>query len=108
MSATGSRICEAQKGRLGFCVERRHSSYRHLVVASRGGAPDHPQWYKNLVAQPEVEVQVLGDRFRARTHTATQEEKLPLWRIMADIWPSYIEYQTRTMRDIPVVIIERI
>jgi len=81
---------------------------QHLVVASRGGAPDHPQWYKNLVAQPEVEVQILGDRFRARTHTATQEEKPPLWQIMAAIWPSYVEYQTRTTRDIPVVIIERI
>lgn len=80
---------------------------RYLVVASRGGAPDHPQWYKNLVAQPEVGVQVKADRFRARARTATATEKPELWKLMAAIWPSFEEYQTRTDREIPVVILER-
>jgi deazaflavin-dependent oxidoreductase (nitroreductase family) len=80
---------------------------RYLVVASRGGAPAHPSWYTNLVAQPEVQVQVLADRFKARARTATAAEKPALWKTMTSIWPAYEEYQTRTTRDIPIVIIER-
>jgi deazaflavin-dependent oxidoreductase (nitroreductase family) len=81
---------------------------RYLVVASRGGAPEHPGWYKNLVAHPEVGVQIKADRFRARARTATPDEKPALWKLMASIWPSYDEYQTRTEREIPVVILERV
>jgi deazaflavin-dependent oxidoreductase (nitroreductase family) len=81
---------------------------RYLVVASRGGAPKHPDWYQNLVAQPVVQVQVLADRFSARARTATAAEKPALWKTMTSIWPPYDEYQTRTSREIPVVILERI
>lgn len=80
---------------------------RYLVVASRGGAPQHPDWYRNLVAQPEVQVQVGADRFRAHARSATPEEKPALWQIMTRIWPAYNDYQGRTSRDIPVVILER-
>jgi len=80
---------------------------RYLVVASRGGAPQHPAWYENLVAKPEIEVQVMADRFKARARTAAKAEKPALWTIMAKIWPPYEEYQARTSREIPVVIIER-
>lgn len=80
---------------------------RYLVVASRGGAPQHPGWYHNLVANPEVETQVKGDRFHARARPATAQEKPALWRIMTGIYPAYDEYQTRTKREIPLVIIER-
>jgi len=81
---------------------------RYMVVASKGGAPEHPLWYENLVAHPEVELQVLGERFRARARTATPEEKPRLWEIMAGIWPDYDEYRKKTSRDIPVVVLERI
>lgn len=81
---------------------------RYLVVASYGGAAKHPQWYRNLVAQPEVGLQVGADRFSARARTATAEEKPALWQKMADIFPSYTDYQAKTERDIPVVILERI
>jgi deazaflavin-dependent oxidoreductase (nitroreductase family) len=81
---------------------------RYLVVASRGGAPKHPSWYENLTAQPLVEVQVLADRFKARARTATAAEKPALWKKMAAIWPPYEEYQARTPREIPVVILERV
>ena len=81
---------------------------RYLVVASKGGAAQHPAWYHNLLAHPEVEVQVRGDRFRARARPATAEEKPRLWQTMAAIWPAYDEYQTKTSRDIPVVILERV
>jgi deazaflavin-dependent oxidoreductase (nitroreductase family) len=80
---------------------------RYLVVASRGGAPKHPEWYRNLVARPEVQVQVGADRFSARARTATPEEKPALWRKMTGIWPGYDEYQARTTREIPVIILER-
>ena len=79
----------------------------YLIVASRGGAPNHPEWYLNLEANPEVEVQVRGDRFKARARTATPEEKPDLWRRMVAVWPDYAEYQKRTDRPIPVVILER-
>ena len=80
---------------------------RYLVVASRGGAPAHPDWYQTLVAQPEVNVQVMADRFKARARTATPAEKPALWKTMTSIWPAYEEYQARTKREIPVVILER-
>jgi deazaflavin-dependent oxidoreductase (nitroreductase family) len=80
---------------------------RYLVVASRGGAPRHPAWYENLTAHPEVQVQVMAERFAARAHTASGAEKPALWRTMAAIWPAYEDYQARTTREIPLVIIER-
>jgi deazaflavin-dependent oxidoreductase (nitroreductase family) len=78
----------------------------YVVVASRGGAPLHPDWYQNLVAQPEVQVQVMAERFKARARTATAAEKPALWKTMTSIFPPYDEYQTRTTREIPVVVIE--
>jgi deazaflavin-dependent oxidoreductase (nitroreductase family) len=79
---------------------------RYVVVASKGGARDHPSWYLNLAEDPEVELQVGADKFAARARTATAEEKPPLWRLMASIWPDYDKYQAKTERDIPVVILE--
>ncbi|HEU4973952.1 MAG TPA: nitroreductase family deazaflavin-dependent oxidoreductase [Baekduia sp.] len=78
-----------------------------LVVASKGGDPEPPAWYLNLEADPEVEVQVWGERFAAHARTATPEEKPELWRIMVGHWPAYEEYQEKTDRDIPVVVLER-
>lgn len=80
---------------------------RYLVVGSRGGAPDHPAWYQNLVANPEVQVQVRGDRFRARARTANPDERPRLWRTMTKIFPAYDQYQSRTSREIPVIILQR-
>jgi deazaflavin-dependent oxidoreductase (nitroreductase family) len=79
----------------------------YVVVASKGGAPEHPAWYQNLSADPEVEVQVRGDRFRARARTATAEEKPEMWSTMTKQWPQYDQYQTKTAREIPVVVLER-
>ncbi len=79
----------------------------YLVVASKGGAEQDPLWYLNLTEQPEVQVQVGAEHFNARARTATAEEKSRLWPIMTAIWPAYDEYQTKTSRAIPVVILER-
>jgi deazaflavin-dependent oxidoreductase (nitroreductase family) len=81
---------------------------RYLVVASRGGAKEHPAWYLNLAASPEVQLQVGAEKFAARAHAAAPAEKPRLWRIMTAIWPEYDRYQARTSRDIPVVVLERI
>ena len=81
---------------------------RYIVVASKGGADEHPQWYRNLQANPEVQVQVGAERFPARARTATADERSRLWKLMAEIWPAYDQYQTKTSREIPVVILERI
>jgi len=81
---------------------------KYMVVASAGGAPKHPNWYLNLVDNPEVEVQVGADKFKARARTAAPEEKPRLWQIMAKLFPNYTEYQTKTIRQIPVVILERV
>jgi deazaflavin-dependent oxidoreductase (nitroreductase family) len=76
-----------------------------LLVASQGGAPTHPNWYHNLSANPDVEVQVEGDVFAATARTATDEEKARLWSIMTEVWPNYDSYQERTDRQIPVVVL---
>ncbi|MBO0682402.1 MAG: nitroreductase family deazaflavin-dependent oxidoreductase [Candidatus Dormibacteraeota bacterium] len=80
---------------------------RYVVVASRGGSPRHPGWYLNLVANPEVEVQVKDEVFPARARTATGEERDRLWKLAARQWPDYDTYQGRTQRQIPVVVLER-
>ena len=79
----------------------------YVIVASKGGAPRHPDWYRNLVERPGVEVQLLDDVFRARARTATGEERERLWRLAAKQWPDYDAYQQRTDREIPVVVLER-
>jgi deazaflavin-dependent oxidoreductase (nitroreductase family) len=83
---------------------RAESSY--VVVASSGGAPAHPLWYLNLSEHPEVEVQIVAERFKATARTAKPEEKLALWEMMAAIWPSYNRSQAKTARQIPVVVLD--
>lgn len=81
---------------------------RYVVVASKGGAEQHPDWYLNILDHPEVQVQVMADRFRARARTATAEEHDVLWPRMVQIWPDYDKYQAKTERQIPLVILERV
>ena len=79
-----------------------------IVVASQGGAPTHPNWYHNLSANPNVTVQVKGDRFPATARTAEGAERDRLWKVMTAVWPNYDEYTKRTTRVIPVVVLERV
>jgi deazaflavin-dependent oxidoreductase (nitroreductase family) len=78
----------------------------YLLVASKGGADDPPAWYVNLVANPVVTLQDRADVFKAVARTASEEEKKTLWPIMTKEWPDYDEYQKKTERPIPVVILE--
>jgi deazaflavin-dependent oxidoreductase (nitroreductase family) len=102
LTTTGRRSGEPRTTPLIY--GRRGDDY--LVVASKGGSPEPPAWYVNLREQPDVEVQVLGDRFPARARTATAEEKPELWQEMVRHWPDYDSYQRRTDREIPVVVLE--
>lgn len=77
-----------------------------LVVASQGGAPTHPAWYLNLAATPRVHVQVGAEEFDATARTATEQDRARLWPLMARIWPAYEDYQGKTDRQIPVVVLD--
>lgn len=79
----------------------------YLIVASKGGADEPPAWYLNLETDPTVRVQVKGDRFTANARDATSDEKPEMWSKMTGVWPDYDEYQRKTDREIPVVVLER-
>jgi proline iminopeptidase len=81
---------------------------RYVIIASKGGAPEHPGWYLNLVEQPQVEVQVLDEVFPARARVPEGEERQRLWKLAARQWPDYDAYQQKTDREIPVVVLERL
>jgi deazaflavin-dependent oxidoreductase (nitroreductase family) len=81
---------------------------RYVIVASKGGAPEHPDWYQNLKADPNVELQVLDEVFPARARTAEGEERERLWQLVNQQWPDYDSYQEKTDREIPVVVLERV
>jgi deazaflavin-dependent oxidoreductase (nitroreductase family) len=87
-------------------IFQRHGD-DYLVVASKGGTDEPPAWYLNLQAESDVQVQVRDDVFRARARDAMPDEKPELWRKMAAVWPDYDEYQKKTEREIPVVVLER-
>ena len=77
-----------------------------MIVASRGGSPQHPAWYLNLRDNPQVQAQIRGEKFDARARDAAPEERPELWKRMTEIWPDYDAYQERTDREIPIVILE--
>jgi proline iminopeptidase len=81
---------------------------RYVIIASKGGAPEDPGWYKNLAKTPEVELQVKDEVFRARARKAEGEERTRLWPKAVASWPDYDEYAKRTAREIPVVVLERV
>jgi deazaflavin-dependent oxidoreductase (nitroreductase family) len=102
LNTTGRR---SGKRRTHPLIYGRHGD-DYLVVASKGGAPEHPDWYLNLTENPEVEIQVKADVMKAHARTATADEKPELWSIMTEEWPDYDSYQTKTDREIPVVVLE--
>jgi deazaflavin-dependent oxidoreductase (nitroreductase family) len=84
----------------------------YIVVASKGGAPTHPHWFGNIQGNPEVEVEVANahatEKFKARARVVeSRPERDRLYQEMSKIWPSFLDYQTRTERLIPVVVLQR-
>lgn len=77
----------------------------YLVVASKGGAPRHPAWYRNLTVHPDATVQVRAQHLSVVARTASVEERPRLWTIVSEVWPNYAAYQARTQRVIPIVVL---
>lgn len=80
---------------------------RWVIVASKGGAPEDPGWFKNLKAHPDATIEVRGDTIPVRARVAEGAERDRLWSLMNEVWPDYDRYQERTSRRIEVVILER-
>jgi deazaflavin-dependent oxidoreductase (nitroreductase family) len=85
----------------------RTDGERWVVVASKGGAPAHPSWYENLLANPDATIEVLSETVPVRASTAEGEERARLWALMIEVWPAYDDYRARTDREIPVVVLTR-
>jgi len=77
------------------------------IIASKGGAPEHPDWYQNLAADPHVQVQIKADVFDAVARTVEGPERERLWGEAVKVWPQYADYQRATERQIPVVVLQR-
>ncbi|MEA2146252.1 MAG: hypothetical protein QOG59_1839 [Solirubrobacteraceae bacterium] len=80
---------------------------RFVVVASKGGAPEHPAWFQNLEADPDVSIQVRDEVIPVHASVAQGEERARLWSLMTEVWPDYDSYQSKTEREIPVVVLQR-
>lgn len=85
----------------------RNDGERWVVVASKGGAPQNPNWYENLRASPEASIQVEDEEVPVRAATARGDERTRLWSFMTEVWPAYDEYKEKTEREIPVVVLSR-
>lgn len=79
----------------------------YLIVASKGGADDHPQWYLNIAADGDVHLRVDTERFAAKAETLSAEEKTRVWPLLLEVYAPYEDYQRNTSRDIPVVRLRR-
>lgn len=105
LTTTGAKSGEERITPLNYSAD----GTRIVVIASRGGAPTHPDWYRNLVANPEVTVEVGTDRYRARASTAREPERTRLFDQQAALMPFFDEYRKQvTAREIPVVVFERL
>jgi deazaflavin-dependent oxidoreductase (nitroreductase family) len=103
LHTVGRKSGETRKFPLIYGRDGEH----YVIVASNGGAPDHPGWYKNLLAHPDVKIQVRGEVIPVTAGTGTAADKARVWPSMAKQWPGYDEYQANTRRDIPVVLLRR-
>jgi deazaflavin-dependent oxidoreductase (nitroreductase family) len=85
----------------------RSDGERWVIVASKGGTPENPSWYENLLADPQATIEVKGETIAVTASTAGGEERSRLWSLMAEVWPAYDDYQKKTDREIPVVVLTR-
>lgn len=79
---------------------------RYAVVASKGGAPEHPVWYWNLLAHPHVELQDGAEKRDYDARVLSGDERAEWWERAVAVWPDYAEYEQRTDREIPVFVLE--
>ena len=101
LTTIGRKSGQPQVAPLLYLQDGEH----YVVVASKGGMSHHPLWFKNLEANPAVEIEVGTRKLAATARRATDEEKAALWPRLVAMYPSYADYQARTPRNIPVVIV---
>jgi deazaflavin-dependent oxidoreductase (nitroreductase family) len=89
-------------------VMRVEKDGKYVAVASKGGAPQHPEWYFNFVAHPVVDLQDGPEKKAYRARLLSGQERTQWWQYAVDTWPTYAEYQERTDREIPVFLLEPI
>jgi deazaflavin-dependent oxidoreductase (nitroreductase family) len=104
LTTTGARSGQSRVAPLAYTTDNG----RLVVIASKGGAPTHPDWYHNIVANPEVTVELGTESFPARATIPEGEERKRLFDQMAAQMPGFAEYQKNTVRKIPVVVLERV
>lgn len=104
LSTTGARSGQIRTSPLAYTTDGE----RYVIIASKGGAPTHPDWYHNLVANPIVTVEVGTEQFEARATITEGEERTRLFNQMAEQMPGFAEYQRKAERQIPVVVLERL
>jgi deazaflavin-dependent oxidoreductase (nitroreductase family) len=101
LTTTGRKSGQPRTSPLGYLPD----GDRYILVASYGGDDRMPQWYLNLVANPEATIQIGSETKKVRAATATPEEKAALWPRIVDLYSGYAGYQKKTDRDIPLVIL---
>lgn len=104
LTTRGAKSSVARENPLVYSRDGNH----YVIVASKGGAPTHPSWFHNIVAHPEVTVEVGGEKFKARAHVPDGEEYERLYNQHAGINPTFHQYRQRTSRKIPVIVLEKI
>jgi deazaflavin-dependent oxidoreductase (nitroreductase family) len=102
LTTTGAKSGETRENPLAYT--RTGDDY--VVIASKGGAPTHPAWFHNLLANPKVKVEVLGETIPVRARVADGEEHQRLYDAQAAVMPGFADYQRKTTRKIPVVVLE--
>ncbi|MDQ3411385.1 MAG: nitroreductase family deazaflavin-dependent oxidoreductase [Chloroflexota bacterium] len=104
LTSTGAKSGQERTSPLVYTTD----GDRMVVIASKGGAPTHPDWYHNLVANPTATIELPGERFQVRARRAEGEERDRLYDAQAALMPNFAEYQQNTTRKIPLFILERV
>jgi deazaflavin-dependent oxidoreductase (nitroreductase family) len=104
LHSTGAKTGQRRVNPVGY----RRDGDRFVVLGSDGGSPTHPDWYHNLRARPQITVEVGSERFDARARVASSDERDRLWREFKKEIPVLADYERKTSRQIPVVVLERV
>ena len=104
LTTTGAKTGKERTVPLAFTRDGDH----HVIIASKAGSPTHPDWYINLVRNPTVTLETGAETFQARARVAEGEERERLYAAQAALMPGFAEYQRKTSRQIPVIVLERI
>jgi deazaflavin-dependent oxidoreductase (nitroreductase family) len=105
ITTTGAKSAKQRTTPIVYTTDERGDV---VIIASKGGAPTSPDWFHNLVANPDVTVELPTEKFEARARVAEEPEREQLYRAQAALMPNFAEYEKATTRKIPVVVLERV